>query len=735
MAKKGQLTIFIIIGILLLVAVGIVLYVQRAQIISPIEAGVPQVTKVPATVQPLQDFIQDCLKITARQGLDILGGRGGYIDPKQRFNPVEPTDGAAVQFSPNAKLKVPYWWYMKSPNRCEGTSCEFDSERPCLTRADEQDPNQRCKSPSIAHQLDTYLATELPKCFRGFEQFAAQNFIITPQGEMKPETRINRNDVVVLLTYPLEARRGDETFELKDFVTQLQVNLYEIYQLSTDITNLEANSTFLEHATRSLIDIFGRADEDALPPVTEMEFGFGTSTIWTKIDVIEKIQQMLASYIPLLKVMNTRNYRYFPAPTGKDRQFYEVMYNRGFTVPNLQSHGSLNVKFVSLPWWKPYVNLNCNGQLCQAEGFGTTLLGIPFGMRRYNFAYDVSYPVLVDVSNPDAYGGEGYSFRFFLEENMRNNEPSATMENPLTVANLTEHNSLLCDPSQRTGGNATITVRTSAGQPVDEAEVLYRCGAETCDIGTSVDGKVFAPLPRCIGGFITATHQDYAGAVKPLDVLDASPKAADLTLGVGYPVDFSVKKWALRKSASAWNLDTQLSEHQGPRENSIIMLQRTGEPFEEPITVIGEVCGSPFYKAAIPCGTPPSDSSKDVRVYAGNYHVTIYTFQYPSPALQIPPDRRCISRGPFKKKKCFFIPTKPIIFNTERPLMSGVAEYDWTVSEDDLKKAKNIEFYVISFGLDKVLPASARKIEDLEVMGSMFTYSAQYPSLLEPVIT
>lgn len=725
MQKKGQLTIFIILGILIVLLIGSVIYITRQRITAPIEAAKPRVIKVPTEIQPLQEFVQTCLSSVAKQGLEIIGSKGGYFEVRKRYNPFEPTEGEAVQFAPDSELKIPYWWHLSSKNNCVG-DCTFKTERPSLTRAQ--------GTPSIEEQLDFYVKENLPDCLGNFEAFQAQGFVVTPQGTMKPETTIALKNIIVMLDYPLEARKGPERYELKEFVANLDLNLGEIYQLATNITNLEAEHSFLERATRSLIDVFSSTSENSLPPVTEMEFGFGTGTMWIKMDVAEKLAQVLTSYLPLLKVTYTRNYKYLTAPEGKDKKFYEILYNRDFTVPVLEPHRSLNVKFAYLPWWKPYFDLNCNGQLCQPEGISSTF-GFLFGVRRYAFAYDISYPVMVEINNPDAFGGEGYSFRFMLETNLRNNEPLATLEPPLTVPETVETSSLLCDIEQRTSGNITINVKTSAGQPVDNAEIVYKCGSETCYIGRSTNGKIVDKLPRCIGGFISATHKDYAQAVQPLDIVDETAQTTTLVMGTPYLVNFDAKKWLLNKVEGAgWQLDTSAAVNQGPHENAIIMLERKGESFEEPVTVIGEVCGAPFAKARIPCGSPPTDTSKNIRIYPGRYHVTIYAFNYPAPQLRIPPDRRCYAREPWKPKKCILIPKKPIIFNSTDPLFSGHAEYDWTFTDEDLKKAKTIEFTYINYALDKVLPESRRKIEDLEIMGNLFTYSEQYKSLLKPTL-
>jgi hypothetical protein len=730
MNKKGQITVFIIIGILILAAVGVYLYISGQQAKAPLEAEEMKVTEVATEVQPIKDFVTQCLYLTAKQGLEILGARGGYIIPTQRYNPYEPTEGSAVQFAPESEIKIPYWWHMSSKKECQA-NCDFTSEAPSIQ--------------NVEAQLNSYIKKELPNCLGTFENFRAQAFTVAPAGEIQPRLQFTKRNVIVALKYPLTAEKAGAKFELEEYATTLPVNFLEMFTLAANITNLEAEHAFLERATRSLIDIFGRADSDALPPVSEMEFGFGVGTFWTKFDVQDKIAQMLTSYIPMLKVPYTRNYQYIFAPEGKDRQFYEVLYNRGFTVPSLDNHKTLDVKFAYLPWWKPYMDLNCNGQLCQAEGFSNTW-GFLFGVRRYSFAYDISYPVLVEIKNPDAYGGEGYSLRFFLEANMRNNEPLALMEPPLQPITLGEQSSMLCDPLQRTGGNITINVKTSAGKPVDSAEVMYKCGKETCQIGTSANGKLEAQMPRCLGGILSASHMDYAPAAKPIDAIDSTAKTAELVMSEPYTVDFAVKKWVVKKGCRTptsgavdckhgdWELDTTQIVNQGRGENSIIMLEKKGAEFEDPVIVLGNVCGAPVAKANIPCGNPPSDLSKGIRIYSGDYSVKIYAFNYPAPQVNIPADRRCFRTG-IGKRKCYNVPPQPIVFSTAKPYMSGMAEYDWSVTDEQLRAAKQIEFAYIGFGLDKVQPASNRIVEDLEVMGELASYSEPNIDLLMPKIT
>jgi hypothetical protein len=730
MTKKGQLTIFIILGLLLLIAVGVVLYMTREKAVAPGEAAVAEAQRVPAEMQQLNEFVKNCLYLTAKQGLEMLGQHGGYIDSPRNYNPVDPTSGKSVQFAPQSKLAIPYWWHLESRNNCK-SGCVFGTERPTLT--------------SIEEQMNNYIIDEFPKCVGTFSNFKSQDYVITTTHPPNVQTAITAGSVLITMTYPMDVTKGGSKFTLENFATELPVKFLEIYTLATNITNVEAKYNFLELGTRNLIDVFGRLDEQALPPVSDMEFGFGTSKIWTKLDVENKIMQMLTSYIPLLKVTYTKNYKYLPAPKGKDKQFYEVLYNRGFTVPVLEPHPNMDVKFSYLPWWKPYFNMNCNGQLCQAEGMSNTW-GFIFGIRRYNFAYDVSYPVLVDIKQADAFGGAGYTFKFFLEANMRHNMPLASVEPNITVPLSRERMSMFCSPDQRTSGNITVNVSTSSGIPVDGANVLYRCGRESCMIGESADGKLVAQFPRCLGGILSAAHPDYnRNAVMPFDVVDASDQSVNLVFQMPYTVDFSVKKWLLKKDVTnnTWYLDTTQIFNQGRYENTIIMLEKKVNEYEEPITVLGTVCGSPSSKAKIPCGNPPGDMSKNVTMYAGDYIVKIYSFLYPQPKdLVIPAERRSYDSGPFESDGHYWMPRQ--VFGVGKdtetgkeksPLMSGMAEYEWSIDEETLKNARHIEFAYVNFALDKVLPPTNRKIEDLGIIGVLQDYVDENKELVNPAVS
>ena len=101
--KRGQVTYFIVVGILLVIAVGGFLYfrAQKEKIEAPLEEMDPELL-------PINTFVKSCLERDLVEGILILGAQGGYIKfPNQiAINPRASL--ASTQFG---NLKIPYWYY------------------------------------------------------------------------------------------------------------------------------------------------------------------------------------------------------------------------------------------------------------------------------------------------------------------------------------------------------------------------------------------------------------------------------------------------------------------------------------------------------------------------------------------------------------------------------------------------------------------------------------------------
>ena len=134
-SKKGQVTVFIIIGIILVfVTAGIIFITQSASDAGLTASGDPIIEDAPQEFRPLQQFIEGCVEDTAKKGLITLGEQGGYINPTGTFSVSEPTESDGLNLEP---LKVPYWHYNSKPS--SAPNVVFSSKQPKLYAKDDPD--------------------------------------------------------------------------------------------------------------------------------------------------------------------------------------------------------------------------------------------------------------------------------------------------------------------------------------------------------------------------------------------------------------------------------------------------------------------------------------------------------------------------------------------------------------------------------------------------------------------
>ena len=77
--KKSQVTLFIILGTVILVIFALVFYL--ISYVSEIKGqeDIDETQKIPAELKPINDYIESCLSRVAQDGLELLGLQGGRI--------------------------------------------------------------------------------------------------------------------------------------------------------------------------------------------------------------------------------------------------------------------------------------------------------------------------------------------------------------------------------------------------------------------------------------------------------------------------------------------------------------------------------------------------------------------------------------------------------------------------------------------------------------------------------
>lgn len=713
MGNQGQVSVFIIIGVVAVLSLGTAMYLLSEQ--DSDDVALPEAERIGIEFEPVRGYVERCLDRVATQSLEAIGEHGGYVDLRREhatMNPMEPTESEGVFFTLGSQLSIPYWWHMQSENECR-SGCAFSSSlRPPLT-----------ESPSsIETQIERSIEENLDACLGDYGPLKAQAFAIVDVSSPSVDVTITKNNVFVVLDMPLTVYSGDIEEQLRQFVAQIDVPLRQLYVLATNITRLEAEHHFLEKHIRNLIDAYASLEPDHLPPVSDMSFEIGPGTTWVKYNVQQKLEEILTLYIPMLKAPGSRNFQPAQDPSVVDQDLANAILNRGMSVPVLEDASAIDVRFTYLDWWPIYFDLNCRGQICQGENMINTF-GFIMGLQRYNFAYDVSVPVLVELHDPLALHGKGYSFRFFLEANVRNNEPMTVITEQLGGQEFGVTGSMLCDKAQWQSGNMTIvTVDAATDVPVS-VPVGFRCGEEACGIGVTSNGELVSQVPVCVGGAVFVDDPQYGYSETRVDIVDDTPERIVVRVNRPQHVSFTMKKVRMGKTLDDW-IPTGSVNALKNGEQAIAILTRKGGSGG-----IGDFGVLQWYDS------PVSQRHKDQSITTamlvpGRYTVTMMLIT--SNTIQIKPQYTCYDKGMVTQDlECYTIPEKTIEFNASNPIIFGGFEGELDLTQEMID-AGTIELYGFAFDFELESTFDRLAITDLEQMGKIAEYSTTYADRVQP---
>ncbi len=723
--KKAQITIFIILGIILLVSTSVFLYIKQVSIEKK-GASSESVYKVPEEAQPVYDYVSGCLRDKTKEALIILGENGGYIYPESAGitgNYMNPTEERGLRYSKHDDYTLPYWLYMSSPNSCTA-DCAFGSEMPQLKRSGNSHNDN-----SVESQIDLYLSENLEECLDGFAQFKQAGFTIKSDSQPRIVSIITRNDVTVNMDYSLEIIRGDSNVEINKFVTHTQVRLYDIFELASEIVNKERESGFFEKQAMMLISSYSGIDSSKFPPPSEVDFTLlenKAPTYWRLDEKETQLKTILMSYTPIIRVGTTLNDMppLIPGNTVGRPATNAMLYNMRIETNKTYD---LNVNFNYFSDWKPYFNIrpSSGGIVFPEEGVGCefcSIIGI--GMTKYDFKYDLSYPVLVRVSDPYAFNEEGYEFTFAIEANMRNNRAFTGNQSIITSQ---PQGSFACDKEQRVSGNITIVVIDgNNSNPIPGAQVYFNFGKESCDIGETIlmNGKtaeIKGLFPKGIGKLMVS-KEGYLSTMKIYAVKENKTEKVVVEL---YPVVekrivFGLKnldKQYLNGKPIGWSLNTAAYSPSPDTEVSISFNR------------IPDAMSSSNFKQAFYISRGADADNMTMKLVPGNYEVKVSVFDYKN--VTIPEEKKCIKQeifGVTYDTDCYIINETNITIFTSTSFNES---YPVRISSQNLYNDEPLNVYGIYFNLRGV-PLSDRKHEDLEEMQNIDTYIMRYYGQLIP---
>ncbi len=438
--KSGQVTIFIILGILLVLALVVVVFVKKEiMVIKPEEF-------VTTGKGPVEDYIAGCVKKLGEEALLRIGEQGGYVNL-----PIEIAQNSYVHLKTSPFSAVPYWAY--------GTTRAVPS------------------LPAVEAQIDTHIQQNLRQCVFGPGAFT-QTYQLIERSGIKADTEIADVRVIFDVRWEIEVqdKQGEKIKELVKHSAQSPVKLKRLYDTAARIVDDELRDLKLEDITQDLIAL-----EHPSVPV----FGFELSCSpkqWKIEDVKRALQDLLRVNIRQLKVKGT-DIVDFP----EELPYYQNHYI--WDVGEDLAQKNVVVDF--------YYDNNYPFTFDVRPRSGSTLRSSPlaagsnpllsaFCGQSWKFTYDVSYPVLISLTDKTT----GYTLKTAVTVHLKRNIPNReeTSQPFLPPLRETYSDQQFCDAQK-----IPLTISTSEfidngrdvsfSAPLERVNITYNCLQYQCALG------------------------------------------------------------------------------------------------------------------------------------------------------------------------------------------------------------------------------------------------------------
>ncbi len=275
-SKRGQLTVFVILAIVIVAAAGLY-FLLRGTIIS---------VSIPASLEPAYTSFLSCLENDARTGVNLMESQAGYI----YLPPVE----LGSQYYPfNSQLAflgnpVPYWYYV-SGNSMQKEQVPTKSE--------------------MEKQLGRFIDERIRAC--SFQAYYEQGIVVSME-EPNAAVTINDDAVSVDLSMDMTLEKGNDTAVVKNHNKVINSNLGALYNSAMQVYDYEQKSFFLENHSIDVLRLYA--------PVDGIEISCSPK-IWSADKVFDDLQTALEQNTIALGSGLEKNYYNIDVPVDGEVRF------------------------------------------------------------------------------------------------------------------------------------------------------------------------------------------------------------------------------------------------------------------------------------------------------------------------------------------------------------------------------------------------------------------------------
>jgi len=492
MKKRGQITIFIIMGILILASVGLFFYYKTVMS--------NQGEALSSEFMPVRDYIDICIERTAMEGLTTLGINGGFITfPSE----IEASPFNYLSTSPVPGLKNPYWWH----NGINSTpTLDF-----------------------MRSQLSEYVTSELSSCLNDFSGLK-EDYEIKPLGNIVTVSKINQMDVSFDVTYPLLVTgiHNNTRVRMEKFNILLPVRLKEMYELANTILGSQFREAFIEKKVIDLLSV----DTDI--PTTDIELSckkkeWNMESTAEKLGIRDKLKNLLTVNIPYIRVANTKysSSIFVPMPDDKTPETYANSYYGTHYIwyATEKKYPDTHVGFTYDSKWPLELRaFPSDGRILRSNSQKGTELLSSFCLHIWHFTYDISFPVKLTLYDEKTPEHDEFSFIFAFKTSINHNKPDRVSLSSIQfrTREIADSEEFCADTSNKI---TIIAEDSSEKTSLDNINVKFICGGFECELGkTETDfsgdivGEAFLrkELPYCVAGYIQADGENYLKSEIPI---------------------------------------------------------------------------------------------------------------------------------------------------------------------------------------------------------------------------
>lgn len=478
--KKAQLTLFIILGLFIVMSVGLFLYFT---------SEIYKYKALPEEFVPVAKYTEQCIEDVALQAIFLAGINGGTPYPVY-----DETDEKEAYLE--AGFPVPYWYLAGEERSVAIQQLEADIEK--------------------------YIQKNLNTCL-DFKSFAEFNITMPNEENIIIKTDVGQNRVEFEAEIPVQITDGTTMAVLPTLKTGIDNSIGNKLFLAHQIMQLENEEGFLEFYTNEII-----AASDWLP-YEGLDFTCKPKR-WSIAEMKLYIQQAIAVNLKFLMFEGTSYEK-----TGDP--YYDNIYKVNLGATGVSD---LSVRTTYNPLWNMELDVqpNTNGIVTDIKLVGKTI-AIPC-VKVYHHKYSAYFPVLFEITDKD---NADYPFFFATPVIMRRNEPDRYGEmqpwqsevdivrsqqycsntTKTTLYTLNKDGTITTQEAEENNWPYTLDIIAMDSQYgfdgiLKDVHIKYKCMQFECDIGNTSYGSggiitvyplLHSSFPTCLNGQIIAEKDGY----------------------------------------------------------------------------------------------------------------------------------------------------------------------------------------------------------------------------------